>query len=130
MHDQGAGSTGGRRGADPLPAPASLRPLKPGPRRQVGQVLVCGVASLASPVALNDLADAEIDRVSLEASRLWAGRLLSGPQAPTWPGEIYLPPEVGRRLQQAREQGIDINVSRVCQEALERILDSIDTGRG
>jgi len=63
-----------------------------------------------------------------------------GPEAPTWQRRrrspasarvnIYLPPELGRRLEQARERGIDINVSRVCQDALERLLDAIEAGEG
>jgi hypothetical protein len=39
---------------------------------------------------------------------------------------IYLPPELGRRLARARERGIDINVSKVCQEALSDLLDGIE----
>jgi len=41
---------------------------------------------------------------------------------------IYLPEELGRRLEKARQRGIDINVSRVCQDALERLLDAIEGG--
>jgi hypothetical protein len=39
---------------------------------------------------------------------------------------IYIPPDLSARLTAARERGIDINVSRVCQDALERILDAIE----
>ena len=59
-----------------------------------------------------------------------------GPDAPTWQRRrrdaastrvnIYIPPELSARLTAAREKGIDINVSRVCQDALERILDAIE----
>jgi hypothetical protein len=59
-----------------------------------------------------------------------------GPEAPSWQRRrrppdsarvnIYLPPELGRRLAQARESGIDINVSKVCQDALTGLLDRIE----
>jgi hypothetical protein len=61
-----------------------------------------------------------------------------GPNAPNWQRRrrtpdstrvnIYLPNELGRRLARAREQGIDINVSKVCQDALNEILDRIESG--
>jgi post-segregation antitoxin (ccd killing protein) len=60
-----------------------------------------------------------------------------GPDAPTWQRRrrneastrvnIYIPPELSARLASARQKGIDINVSRVCQDALERILDAIES---
>jgi post-segregation antitoxin (ccd killing protein) len=61
-----------------------------------------------------------------------------GEHAPSWQRRrrtpdsarvnIYLPPELGQRLARARERGIDINVSKVCQDALKELLDRIDGG--
>lgn len=63
-----------------------------------------------------------------------------GPDAPSWQRRrrtaesarvnIYLPPELGRRLARQREQGIDINVSKVCQDALQDLLDRLESASG
>jgi hypothetical protein len=63
-----------------------------------------------------------------------------GPDAPTWQRRrrtpdssrvnIYIPPELGRRLARARERGIDINVSKVCQDALADLLNRIELELG
>lgn len=42
---------------------------------------------------------------------------------------IYIPPDLGERLVQARAKGIDINVSNVCQEVLRELLDRLDKWR-
>jgi hypothetical protein len=62
-----------------------------------------------------------------------------GPDAPTWQRRrrspasarvnIYIPPELSLRLEKVRERGVDINVSRVCRDALERLLDAIEDGQ-
>ncbi len=59
-----------------------------------------------------------------------------GAQAPSWQRRkrppdvarvnIYIPPELGRRLARARDRGIDINLSKVCQLALVELLDQIE----
>lgn len=59
-----------------------------------------------------------------------------GPETPNWQRRrrppdsarvnIYIPPELGERLARVRDRGIDINVSKVCQEALSNLLDRIE----
>jgi hypothetical protein len=59
-----------------------------------------------------------------------------GPETPSWQRRrrppdsarvnIYIPPELGERLARIRARGIDINVSKVCQEALSGLLDRIE----
>lgn len=59
-----------------------------------------------------------------------------GPETPSWQRRhrppdsarvnIYIPQELGERLTRVRAMGIDINVSKVCQEALRNLLDRIE----
>ncbi len=63
-----------------------------------------------------------------------------GPDAPSWQRRrrppdaarvnIYIPPELGKRLARARDRGIDINISKVCQTALSQLLDRIEGSEG
>src|SRR3974390_690963 len=60
-----------------------------------------------------------------------------GPGAPSWQRRrrppdsarvnIYVPPELGARLARVLNRGVDINFSKVCQDALKENLDQIES---